>query len=111
MRMLRREALPAPWLQLIELCRVINFGYIEDVEFRDGCPATHGVVVKTVMPGPNKDNGPGTMHASPLRPQWFDVFAVVSTAPVVRVRRIDVAHGTPLKLHVQTEGGAFCEQN
>ena len=107
MKTLRRDELPASWLQLVELCRNVNFGYIEDVEFRDGAPSTHGQVVKTVMPGPNKDNGPGVSVGSTLRPQWADVFAVATSAPVVRVRRFEVVHGSPFRLHVERAGGEF----
>jgi hypothetical protein len=95
------------WLQLVELCREVNFGHIEEVEFRDGNPVAHGSVVKTVMPGPKKANGPAGSSSFPLRPQWTEVFAVAESAPVVRVRRFEVAHGNPLKLHVETAGGAF----
>ena len=102
-----RTNLSPAWLQLVELCRVVNFGLIEDVEFRDGNPVAHGSVVKTVMPGPNKVNGPAAPSSFPLRPQWTEVFAVAESAPVVRVRRIEVAHGNPLKLHVERAGGTF----
>jgi len=94
-------------MQLVELCREINFGHIEDIEFRDGSPVSYGVVVKTIKPGPNMLNGPAPIPGPPLRPQWTQVFAVAQAEPVVRVCRFEVAHGNPLKLHVQTEGGAF----
>ena len=102
-----RTNLSPAWLQLVELCREINFGHIEDVEFRDGNPVAHGSIVKTVMPGPNKANGPAVSGSFPLRPQWTDVFAVAASAPMVRVRRFEVAHGNPLKLHVEGDGGTF----
>jgi len=94
-------------MQLVELCREVNFGYIEDVQFQDGLPTNHGAVVKTVMPGPNKNNGPALAFDSPLKPQWEEVFTLAQSTAVVRVRRFEVAHGNPLKLHVEREGGAF----
>ena len=95
------------WRQLVELCQEINFGYIEDVVFRAGLPVSHGPTVKTIMPGPNKDNGRAATTGLPLRPQWAEVFAVAESASEVFVRRLDVAHGNPLKLHVAREGGRF----
>jgi hypothetical protein len=95
------------WRQLVELCQEINFGYIEDVLFQAGVPVSHGPAVKTIMPGPNKDNGRATTTGLPLRPQWAEVLAVAGSAPEVLVRRFEVAHGNPLKLHVAREGGQF----
>ena len=100
MRTARKIELPNPWTKLVELCREINFGYIEGVQFQDGLPTRYGPVIKTVMPGPNKNNGPATAFDGSLKPQWADVYDVAQSATLVSVRRFEVAHGNPLKLHV-----------
>ena len=107
MKTQRRNELPASWQRLVELCRQVNFGYIEDVVFQNGLPSNHGAVIKTVMPGPNKDNGSGVSVGSILRPQWADVFAVATSAPLVRVRRFEIVHGNPFRLHVEDSGGTL----
>jgi len=107
MKIQRRNELPASWQRLVELCRKVNFGYIEDVVFQNGFPSGHGAVIKTVMPGPNKNNGPGVSVGSTLRPQWADIFAVATSAPLVRVRRFEIVHGNPFRLHVEDSGGTL----
>jgi hypothetical protein len=107
MRTLHDTPVRPEWRALVRLCRELNFGYIEEVVFRDGLPASHGPAVKTVMPGPNKDNGPAAPTGLPLRAGWTVVFAVAESAPEVVVQRFEIAHGNPLKLHVVSAGGTF----
>jgi len=108
MKTLCKNSLPAAWRTLVTLCEGLNFGYIEGLEIRSGAPESYAAAVKTVMPGPNKDNGPSAFASdpsAPLRPQWNDVFALAARTPDVRVRRLEVAHGIPLKLHIDIPGG------
>jgi hypothetical protein len=98
----------APWQTLVQLCQELNFGYIEGLEFRGGKPTGELLTVKTFRPG--KDNGPSPVAGRadlPLKPQWHDVFALALSQPVVRVRRFEVIHGNPLKLHVEGSGGTL----
>lgn len=100
--------LSAPWQALVELCQELNFGYIEGLEFRGGKPAGELVTVKTFRPG--KDNGASSTVGkadAPLRLQWGDVFGLAVSRPIVKVRRFEVAHGNPLKLHVEKARGEF----
>lgn len=110
MKLLYKSELPSQWIALIDLCETINFGQVENIEIRDGLPLSYSASVKTVMPGPNKDNGPAqasSAPASPLKPQWADVLALALSKVPVRIRRLEVAHGCPLKLHLESAGGAF----
>lgn len=108
MRAIFMSDLSATWQALVQLCQELNFGYIEGIEFRGGKPTGELVTVKTFRPG--KDNGPSPVAGqadAPLKPQWGDVFALAVSRPIVKVRRFEVAHGTPLKLHVEGSGVAL----
>ncbi|GEM_PF-6056566 len=110
MKLLYKSELPSQWIALIDLCETINFGQVENIEIRDGLPLSYAASVKKVMPGPNKDNGPAQpppSPSSPLRQQWAEVFELAARTPDIRIRRLDVAHGCPLKVHVETGGGTF----
>lgn len=110
MNLIHKNDLPSAWKALVELCEDINFGHIEDLVIADGLPTHYSASVKTMMPGPNKDNGPAqtaTAATVPLKPQWADVLALALSKVPVRIRRLEVAHGCPLKLHLERAGGAF----
>ncbi len=104
------NALAPSWRALIGLCEDINFGYLEDLEVRDGEPVSYGLAIKTIMPGPNKENGPAMSRAGTragLKPQWLEVFALASGQRTLKVKRLDIAHGAPLKLLVETARGGL----
>lgn len=108
MNAIRLGDLSAAWQALVRLCQELNFGYIDGLEIHDGAPVSYSAAVKTYMPGPNKENGPAVLPmnpSAPLRPQWGEVFALAASRANIHVRRLEVAHGTPLKLHVEIAGG------
>lgn len=111
MNTISKNALTESWRALVDLCRNINFGYLEDLEIRDGEPVTYGSAIKTIMPGPGKDNGPANAadrDDNYIKPQWLEVFALATSRKTMRIRRLEIAHGGPLKLQVEaTTGGGF----
>ena len=99
-----KSALSRAWRSYIDLCERLNFGALEDVHFRSGEPIGTITSLKTIAFGTRKDNGPSARAGDPdgvLTESWQDVIALVGSVPELHVRRFEVAHGNPVKLHIE----------
>jgi len=104
MKELRKSELSRPWQLFVTGCQRINFGSLEDVEFQDGEPVGRAIAQKTVAFGGQRENGPASEFGDPhavLRESWQDVITLAAAHPYLLVRRFEIAHGNPLKLHVE----------
>ena len=104
MKPLRKSALSPAWRAFVSHCQRLNFGALEDIEFRGGEPVGTMTAVKTVAFGAMKNNGPAPAFGdsgSVLSERWQEAIALVASQPIICVRRFEIAHGDPLKLHVE----------
>ena len=103
-RPLRKSDLSPAWHALIDACEAANWGFVENVQFRDGDPVGTVTWVKTLAFGTLKDNGPSVGAGDPdgvLTESWQDAIALVGSRPHVHVRRLELAHGHPVKLYLE----------
>ena len=99
-----KSALSPAWRSYIDLCERLNFGVLEDVHFHSGEPIGTITSLKTIVFGTRKDNGPSARAGDPdgvLTESWQEVIALVGARPCVHVRRFEVSHGSPVKLHLE----------
>ena len=104
MKPLRKSALSPAWRAFVNHCQRLNFATLEDVEFRDGEPVGTMTAVKTIAFGCLKNNGAAREFGdsdSVLSERWRDAITLVASRAHLRVRRFEIAHGDPLKLHVE----------
>ena len=104
MKTLRKSALSPAWRALVNRCQNLNFAVVDGVTFEAGEPVEAGTAVKTVAFGTMKDNGPAPAFGDPeavLSDAWMGVITLAASRQHLRVRRFEVAHGNPLKLHIE----------